>query len=62
MILYLSQSLKPKMVSFQALNFMVLGISPVPVHNKRNVLRYWPLLECPNEQLMRLSENPFGWR
>lgn len=59
---YLSQGLKPKMVSLQALNFVVLGIPPVPVHNKGNVLRYWALLECPDEQLMRLSENPFGWR
>lgn len=41
---------------------MILGVSPVAVHNERNVLRYWPLLESPDKQLMRLPEDPFGWR
>jgi hypothetical protein len=50
------------MVSFQALNFMILGISPVAVHDKGNMLRYWALPECPDEQLMSLPEYPFCGR
>ena len=47
---------------FNRLNPMRPGKPPVPIHDKRNVLRNWPLAECPNEQFPEMRNDKLGRR
>lgn len=58
----LGHGFKAEVVSFQGLNLVVSGISPISIHDEGDMLRDWALLEGPDEKLMSLLQDPFCWR
>lgn len=51
--------LKAKMMTLQGFDLVIFCITPVPIHNKCDVLRYGTLLECADEKIVGLLEDPF---
>lgn len=48
---YLSQRLKPQMMSLNSLYLMVPRETSIPIHDKRHMLRNRPFSQRPNQQL-----------